>query len=803
MMKLLQSLGKSAGFFVLLTLWLCLSLFLYVALLLTSGLGYLFRRPQRTSREPLFTGATRPPCSIVIPTWNGKDLLERYLPALVKDYRPESGDELIVVDNASTDGTAEFLREHYPELTHLAMPENLGFGEGCNAGIRAAHNPIVVLLNNDMRVTPGFLDTLTEPFQQTNVFAVSAQILFTDPAKRREESGLTYARFRGGEIELGHNVSDEHGVVTPCFYPGGGSSAFDREMLLEIGGFDHLYQPFYLEDTDLGFAAWRRGWQVLYQPASIVYHEHRGTIGKHFDASYIQRVVSKNRILFQWKHLHAPALLAKQFLRLTLHHTQATISPTASRASAIPLATLAALKQLPQLFQQRFQTAQQTVVSDRVALSLHQPDIYFDRCQHEYRDDAKLSILLVSPYPLYPARHGGAVLITQTLDYLCTLCDVHLVVVLEDEEEREVHEAQAHRFASLNCVVRGTSRLAGKFGLQPKAVREFDIPELRSLIPRLVQQHRIDVLQLEYTNMAQYAKAYRSLVTSLFEHDVYFQTVGRRILTAGAAFGPRTVLEYLRALHYEIRALQEIDYVQVCTEENQRYLQEFVPGLAGRVDANLRAGIRLSAYPFFEGKRLPNTLLFVGNFRHTPNREGLAWLLNDVMPSVIRERPDVVLRVVGANADCLELPSPLPDWLDLHGEVAQVQPHLEECTLFVCPVLTGSGVRVKLLEAYATGIPVVSTTIGAEGLSQSGISCCHLADQPVDFAKAILDALALPGQSREMAKAARTFVEQEWNAEKNTRLVEQRYREFLAKKRSLYHGQQLTRQAELKPTATT
>ena len=65
-------------------------------------------------------------------------------------------------------------------------------------------------------------------------------------------------------------------------FTGGGSSAFDRRKFLELGGFDHLYRPFYYEDTDLGFMAWKRGWKVLYEPGSIVFHEHRGTIGKKF-----------------------------------------------------------------------------------------------------------------------------------------------------------------------------------------------------------------------------------------------------------------------------------------------------------------------------------------------------------------------------------------------------------------------------------------------------------------------------------------------------------------------------------------
>ena len=90
----------------------------------------------------------------------------------------------------------------------------------------------------------------------------------------------------------------------PCFYGGGGSCAFDRRKFLELGGFDELFRPFYLEDTDLGYQAWKRGWKVMYQPASVVYHEHRGTIGKKFSAAQIDAVLKKNFILFCWKNIH-------------------------------------------------------------------------------------------------------------------------------------------------------------------------------------------------------------------------------------------------------------------------------------------------------------------------------------------------------------------------------------------------------------------------------------------------------------------------------------------------------------------
>ena len=95
-----------------------------------------------------------------------------------------------------------------------------------------------------------------------------------------------------------HRIDPAVDDLYPCFYGGGGSCAFDRAKFLELGGFDPLFAPFYLEDTDLGFMAWKRGWKVLYQPRSVVYHEHRGTIGRLFGEERIQAVLRKNYLLF-------------------------------------------------------------------------------------------------------------------------------------------------------------------------------------------------------------------------------------------------------------------------------------------------------------------------------------------------------------------------------------------------------------------------------------------------------------------------------------------------------------------------
>src|SRR5258708_7283686 len=124
--------------------------------------------------------------TVVIPNWNGRDLLAKYLPSVIEALAGNPDNEIIVVENASTDGSAEFLREQFPAVKVLALDRNLGFGGGSNAGFRAARNDIVVLLNSGMRVQTDFLEPLLQPFNDEKVFAVACQIYFTDTSKVRE-----------------------------------------------------------------------------------------------------------------------------------------------------------------------------------------------------------------------------------------------------------------------------------------------------------------------------------------------------------------------------------------------------------------------------------------------------------------------------------------------------------------------------------------------------------------------------------------------------------------------------------------
>jgi GT2 family glycosyltransferase len=696
--------------------------------------------------------------SIVIPNWNGRDLLKKYLPSVLAAADRCPGSEVIVVDNGSTDGSAQYVLENHPKVRLIALPENLGFGGGSNEGFEHAKRDIVVLLNSDMRVEPDFLRPLLDGFADENTFAVSCQIFFSDPTKLREETGLTEGWWQQGSLRVRHRTEESVRDPYPCFYGGGGSCAFDRRKFLELGGFDKLLAPFYLEDTDLGYMAWKRGWKVLYQPLSVVYHEHRGTIGKRFTNTYIQSILKKNFALFVWKNIHEwPKLWSHFFFTWTgaMLSWLAGDSPERSNFAGIARATL----QLPRAIVSRARAHSLAQISDTEAfrrpLAGHYRDTFLTKTESA---NDRLGVLFVSPYPICPPVHGGGVFMYQTIREMAPLCDLHLIILLDHAHERDAHAELEKICGSVEYIVRMQGRAKAIGSIVPFAVREFRNAELAWLIQRKILQCRIDVLQLEYTVLGQYTGGFRHIPSIVFEHDVYFQSVARRLPFIRGVFPRiRARWEYLRAIRYELRMLKTADRIQVCSEDNGAYIASFLPALRGRIDANFRAGIDTSDYRFHEQAREPFTILFLGSFRHLPNLEALHWFVDHVFPKVRAKEPQARLVVIG-SAPPPRHSLPDADAIELIGFVEDVREPLSKYSLFICPILSGSGVRVKLLEAFAAGIPVVSTRLGAEGLASNDGDICALADDPDEFADHVVKLLDDAETATEMARRAREYV---------------------------------------------
>jgi GT2 family glycosyltransferase len=240
---------------------------------------------------------------IVIPTYNGIQLLRQHLPSLL-DCAPEAS--VTVVDDGSSDGSVEILRGEFPSVNVVARGANGGFSVTANEGIRASASEFVLLLNNDVDVTPGFLDPIMPLFDDDDVFAVSPRVLL--PTKGNLDEGAKTGFWHHGMFYTGQREGVSE--ISPILYVTGCAAVYRRSMLEELGGFDEVYSPFYKEDADLGYRAWKRGWRSLYQPASSVRHEHSASISK-VGRGFVDTIKARNAFFFVWRNIEDPELLRR------------------------------------------------------------------------------------------------------------------------------------------------------------------------------------------------------------------------------------------------------------------------------------------------------------------------------------------------------------------------------------------------------------------------------------------------------------------------------------------------------------
>ena len=236
--------------------------------------------------------------TIIIPNYNGLSFMEPCFEALEKQTTKDF--KILVVDNGSTDGSVEWLKER--EIPSIFLPENTGFSGAVNVGIRAADTPYVILLNNDTKVAPHYVEALERAMDRSEkIFSVSSKMIQMYHPDLMDDAGdmysvLGWAFQRGvGRPEKLYKKSCR--VFTAC----AGAAIYRREFLEKTGLFDEEHFA-YLEDTDIGYRARLLGYENWYEPSAKVYHVGSGTSGSRYNLFKI-RYSSRNNIYLIYKNM--------------------------------------------------------------------------------------------------------------------------------------------------------------------------------------------------------------------------------------------------------------------------------------------------------------------------------------------------------------------------------------------------------------------------------------------------------------------------------------------------------------------
>jgi len=250
-----------------------------------------------------------PLISTVILNWNGKE----YLASCIQSLREQtySNLEMILVDNASTDGSVEYIKNLFPDLRVIVNKKNLGYGGGNNVGIGASQGRYVMILNNDTRLDPHCIEELKRGIEKDERYgSCASKILLEHKDNLVDAAGISVCpdglSIGRGRLEKGDLYDDEEQV----FAASGCACLYRREMLEDIGLYDEDFFA-YAEDTDLGWRAQLANWKTIYNPKAIVYHSHSASSGTYSPLKAF--LVERNRIWVAIKNFPLPLLICGQF----------------------------------------------------------------------------------------------------------------------------------------------------------------------------------------------------------------------------------------------------------------------------------------------------------------------------------------------------------------------------------------------------------------------------------------------------------------------------------------------------------
>lgn len=250
--------------------------------------------------------------SVVVPNWNGLRFLDDCLESVL-GQEVDGGVEVILVDNASTDGSPAHVRRRFPAVRVIEAGANLGFSAGCNLGIRAARGRHVVLLDNDSRARPGWLQALLAAAgADPEAGAIASKLLLLGRTAVLNGAGLVlfddgFGANRGWE----EPDRGQFEVREEVFGAPGNGMLLNRRALAEVGLLDESFFAYY-DDADLCWRMRRAGWRVLYEPRAVVDHVHSGSLGSASD--FFAFHVNRNRLLMVAKN-GSPALLGRVLAR--------------------------------------------------------------------------------------------------------------------------------------------------------------------------------------------------------------------------------------------------------------------------------------------------------------------------------------------------------------------------------------------------------------------------------------------------------------------------------------------------------
>jgi O-antigen biosynthesis protein len=290
----------------------------------------------------------KPKISVVIPSWNSEKQMKENLPYVYKAAARVGAEIVIVDDNSQYDDSWGFMQSEQKQgkIRAYNHNKNIGFSANVNKGVKLAKGDLIMLLNTDVRPSVDCFEKCIEMFKDKDVFAVGFNS--GEAWMGGEWGGGLFHHFKVKPVKTNKNQ------INPSLWASGGQAAFDKKKWNQLGGMNLLYKPFYWEDTDLGYSAWKRGWKVLWAPECKCVHDHqKSVIASNFTKEFVMATAQRNQFLFIWKNISDKKFLFNHIIRLPYYLVK------------FPLPVLKAILKLPEMLRERAEHSKHWVKSDQ------------------------------------------------------------------------------------------------------------------------------------------------------------------------------------------------------------------------------------------------------------------------------------------------------------------------------------------------------------------------------------------------------------------------------------------------------
>lgn len=389
-----------------------------------------------------------------------------------------------------------------------------------------------------------------------------------------------------------------------------------------------------------------------------------------------------------------------------------------------------------------------------------------------------MNILILSPEPPYPPVSGGRLRVFNVMKELARNNNVFLITFVDKEEELKYRPELLDYCKDVALLSRNhtvftkiNSRLQALLNKKKTIMlSRFYSPVFQQKINEFMAKYDIDIVQLEHSYIDVYEipvytgrKPAKVLVQHNLEYKLIEQQAGARWPGTSLRRKIEGYIDLGRFKEFEINAMKRAGLCVMMSNDDRNQLAELVPEVLSKTIV-VPNGVDVEYFQYYSGPRDECTLVFSGFMGHFPNEDGILWFFHKVFPYIKKQYPRIKVFVVGRGPSkrIRNLENKYSQ-VTVTGFVDDVREYLNRGTVFICPLRMGSGTRLKILEAMSAGIPVVTTSIGCEGLQVEDGQHLLIADSEEGFATKVNQLLEDGSFRTKLSKTARSLVEDRYS----------------------------------------